>query len=83
MTYLLYPIAKEVDVREACNPMAGAEGVGPLLLGTPAESTDGRYCHCHPLSDAEVDWLEARVSGITGAVVLDARPADWQAKGGE
>jgi len=77
MAVLIYPVAQLEAVAEAVQPIAGYEGVGPCLLGTPVESEDGRYAHAHPWSEAECDFLAARVSGISGAVVLEAMPADW------
>ena len=77
MAVLIYPVSQAEAVAEAVQPIAGYEGVGPCLLGTPVESDDGRYAHCHPWSEVEIDFLEARVSGISGAEVLEAMPADW------
>lgn len=80
MIYLIYPAAKAADIAEAIQPIAGYEGVGPCLLGTPAESADGRYAHAHPWSEAEADFLEARISGISGAYVAEKTPDGWKAK---
>lgn len=80
MIYLIYPAAKATDIAEAVQPMAGYEGVGPCLLGTPAESADGLYAHAHPWSGVETDFLEARISGITGAYVAESLPVGWKPK---
>ena len=74
---LVYPKEKAADVLEALQPIAGYEGVGPLLIGTPVESTDGRYAHVHPLTEEETDFCTARLYGIAGAVVQEAMPEDW------
>ncbi len=78
MGVLVYPATAAKDVAEACQPIAGAESVGPCILGTPIESADGRYAHIHPWSEVEMDWLEARLNGITGAVVAEKMPEDWK-----
>lgn len=80
MGVLIYNKSDVEDILEACQPIAGFENVGPVLLGTPIESEDGRYAHIHAFSEEEMDFLEARVSGIVGALVLDAIPKDWVAK---
>ena len=80
MAVLIYPVAQLEAVAEAVQPIAGYEGVGPCFLGTPVESEDGRYAHVHPWSEAECDFLAARVSGIGGAVVLELLPEDWRSK---
>lgn len=77
---LVYPISAIEQVMEAVQPMAGFEGVGPCLLGSPIFSTDSRAAHIHPWSEVEMDFLAARVSGITGAVVADAVPKDFVSK---
>jgi hypothetical protein len=77
MAVIVYPVAKVTDVIEALDPIAGYVGIGPCLLGSPVESTDGRYCYCHPWNEAEQDFLAGRIDGITGAVVLDELPLDW------
>lgn len=74
---LVYPKEKAADVLEALQPIAGYEGVGPLIVGTPVESADGRYAHVHSLTEAEADFCEARLYGISGAVVLETMPEDW------
>jgi hypothetical protein len=78
MGVIVYPADQAKLVVEAVDPMCGHEGVGPCILGTPIESNDGRYAHIHPWSEAEMDYLAARVSGIKGAVVSDAMPKDWK-----
>ena len=56
MTVLVYPKEKAADVAEVLQPIAGYEGVGPLIVGTPVESVDGRYAHVHPLTEEEMDF---------------------------
>ena len=83
MGVLIYNKSDVEDILEACQPIAGFESVGPVLLGTPVESEDGRYAHIHAFSEEEMDFLEARISGITGAQVLETMPKDFVNKGGE
>lgn len=80
MGVIVYPKAQAAAVVEAVDPMSGYEGIGPCLLGTPIESADGRYAHIHPWSKAEMDYLAARVSGITRAQVLESMPVDFVSK---
>ena len=78
--YFVYPIVTEADVFEACQPIAGVESVGPVLLAPDQPvSAGGIRVHGHPFSEAECDFLTARCSGIAGVYVSDALPEGWVA----
>ena len=81
MAVIVYPKAQAVAVVEALTPMSDdVQGIGPCELAGPMESTDGRYMHDHPWSQLEMDWMEGRISGISGAMVLTEKPKDWVTK---
>ncbi len=46
-------------------------GIGPVLIGAPAELADGRFAVAHPWSAVSIDWLAGYVQGIEGVEVLE------------
>ena len=78
MAVLIAPKAKLADVLEAANPTDCIEGSGgPVILGTPVESVDGRVAWCHPFDEVTQAWLECRMAGIAGGTMLESLPADF------
>lgn len=56
-------------------------GMGPVAIGIPVESSDGRYAISHPFAGVDRAWLEAYVAEeYPGTQVLDSLPKDWTPK---
>ena len=64
----------------ACTPDIDG-GIGPVAIGTPTESNDGRFAVCHPFAGVDRAWLESYLAGYPGTLVLDRLPDDWLPKG--
>ena len=78
MAVLIAPKLKLDAVLEAANPTECIEGSGgPVILGTPVESVDGRLVWVHPFDEVTRAWLECRMVGIAGATIIEEMPADW------
>ncbi|MCL5736993.1 MAG: hypothetical protein M1274_15745 [Actinobacteria bacterium] len=80
MAYLICKVTDEALVREACNPTGPVEGGMPgVRLDLPVRSVDGRALWGHPWDTTTLEWLEIRIAGITGAVVVESWPGDFVA----
>lgn len=53
-------------------------GIGPVMIGTPVISQDGRVAISHPFSEIDIDWFSAYTQGENPPVVIiDSLPSDW------
>ena len=53
-------------------------GVGPVKLGVPIQSKDGRLAVCHNWAMATKNWFESYLSGVAGYLVVEELPADFE-----
>ena len=83
MAAILSPLSVAAEVVEALNPPdPDLEGMC-VVLSIPAQGTRGAVPYVAWVDTRSWDeeqmrtWIEARLTGIVGAVVLDGMPGDW------
>lgn len=52
-------------------------GIGPVMLGVPIKSTDGRLAVHHHWTEADKAWLETYIADLAGCSVQEELPADF------